>query len=418
MSKILVFPAGTEIGLEIFRSLHLVKDIELVGATSVSDHSEFVFSNIRRLPTVFEHDFLGRLSELILQERIDFVFPAHDDVLFELALRREYIDCPVLTSPSATCEIARFKSRTYKALGGIIAVPIVYSDRYSITEFPVFYKPDRGQGSQGAGVARSFRDLELLDESFIVTQYLPGKEYTVDCFTNSKGELLYNRGRERVRTRNGISVSSVFSDHRSAEFGKYAAAINSSVELRGAWFFQVKEDCNGELVLLEFAPRVAGAMAMSRVSGANLPLLTILDALGYPVNIQANDYSVQISRALENRFAINVRFSNAYFDFDDTLEMGGLVVPEALKVLAVLKNRGVRIVCLSRHRGNLGERLRLHGLNAYFSEVHHILDGAPKSRYIDSIDSIFVDDSFAERMEVRRAVGIPTFDLTMLEGII
>jgi hypothetical protein len=45
MKKILVFPCGSEIALEVHRALKDQKDIELIGASSVDDHGKFVFDN-------------------------------------------------------------------------------------------------------------------------------------------------------------------------------------------------------------------------------------------------------------------------------------------------------------------------------------------------------------------------------------
>ena len=85
----------------------------------------------------------------------------------------------------------------------------------------------------------------------IVTNYLPGREYTVDCLSQRGRGLLFAGGRERVRTRAGISMSSHHVDR--PEFAEYAQAVSSRLEFHGAWFFQLKEDDAGRLVLLEVA---------------------------------------------------------------------------------------------------------------------------------------------------------------------
>ena len=43
--KVLVFPCGSEIGLELHRALGKAKEVVLYGASSVSDHGEFVYEN-------------------------------------------------------------------------------------------------------------------------------------------------------------------------------------------------------------------------------------------------------------------------------------------------------------------------------------------------------------------------------------
>ena len=47
--NVLVFPCGSEIGLEIHAALRHAKDICLHGASSVSDHGEFVYARYRQI---------------------------------------------------------------------------------------------------------------------------------------------------------------------------------------------------------------------------------------------------------------------------------------------------------------------------------------------------------------------------------
>ena len=47
--NVLVFPCGSEIGLEIHAALRHAKDIRLHGASSVSDHGEFVYARYRQI---------------------------------------------------------------------------------------------------------------------------------------------------------------------------------------------------------------------------------------------------------------------------------------------------------------------------------------------------------------------------------
>jgi len=65
------------------------------------------------------------------------------------------------------------------------------------------------------------------------------------------------------------------------------------------WFFQVKENKEGELALLEVAPRVAGTMSMSRMLGVNLPLLSLFSFMGYEVNILKNNFGIEVDRSLK-----------------------------------------------------------------------------------------------------------------------
>ena len=78
-------------------------------------------------------------------------------------------------------------------------------------EFPVFLKPDIGQGSKGTVLVQCAEEMNFYldnNRSLLVLEYLPGTEYTVDCFTDRNGELKFVGARERARVANGISVNS------------------------------------------------------------------------------------------------------------------------------------------------------------------------------------------------------------------
>ena len=57
-------------------------------------------------------------------------------------------------------------------------------------------KPDQGNGSKGAVLVDSPAQLDSLRdriETLMISEYLPGAEFTVDCFTDRHGVLRYSR---------------------------------------------------------------------------------------------------------------------------------------------------------------------------------------------------------------------------------
>ena len=113
--RVLVFPCGSEIGLEINRSL--AKDIhfEMFGASSVPDHGRFVYKNyIEGIPYVNSEDFIFSINKVCEEHLIDFIVPAHDSVVLKLAQNVDKLKAIVITSPLETCEIARSKKKTYE----------------------------------------------------------------------------------------------------------------------------------------------------------------------------------------------------------------------------------------------------------------------------------------------------------------
>ena len=79
--NVLVFPCGTEIGLEIHSSLRFSTHFNLIGAASIEDHGQYVYENcIGGIPFVESPDFVESINQIIKDQKIDFVIPAHDSV--------------------------------------------------------------------------------------------------------------------------------------------------------------------------------------------------------------------------------------------------------------------------------------------------------------------------------------------------
>ncbi len=285
-------------------------------------------------------------------------------------------------------------------------------------DYPVFLKPDVGQGSKGTYKANSLNDVEFYirkDPSLLIIEYLPGKEFTIDCFTNTEGELLFCEGRERARIQNGISVNS--SLHKNKDFREVAEKINKTLSFKGVWFFQLKENEHGVLVLMEIAPRVAGTMGLVRCRGVNLPLLSLFNEAGNNVSIVENNCSIIIDRALENRYHHDIKYSHVYIDFDDLVVFNNKVNPLVLAFVYQCINKNIKINLITRHKKDIKLTLKKYRLNHIFDEIILIDDDSQKYTHIKEKDAIFIDDSFAERKAIHDKCGIPVFDVHMVESL-
>ena len=420
-TRILVFPCGSEIGLELHRSLMWCKHIELFGASSVkSNHGKYVYKNyIQDVPFVDDPQFIPELNEIIREYDIDLVYPAHDSVVLTLAQNQDALACGFVGSPLETCQVCRSKLLTYHVFEGKLRIPQVYSRGDQIQEFPVFLKPDVGQGSRGTYTANSQTEIEFYlskDPTLLILEYLPGAEFTIDCFTDRHDNLRFVGARKRVRVQSGISVNAY--PVEGTEFHIFAKNINETLRFRGAWFFQVKETSDGKLALVEIAPRIAGTMGLYRNLGVNFALLSVYDCLDVDVEIQCNSYSIEIDRALYSRFQTDLTYQHVYIDLDDTIIVDGRVNVMAVAFLYQCLNKGVEVHLLSRHLGDIRSVLRKHRLEGVFDTIAQLDQVQEKADYIKESSSILVDDSFSERQKVVRRLGIPVFDLDAIESLL
>ena len=427
--NILVFPCGSEIALEVYRAVNHSTHFNLIGANSIDDHGQFVFENyIGGLPFITAPDFLEKFGQVIRENNIDAVYPAMDSVIELLKNNEDLLGCKVVSSPIETTQICLSKSRTYKVLENIVKVPKTYTANELVKAggpFPVFAKPDIGYGSRGAKKISSVEDLKAhlaLYPSCILSEFLPGKEYTVDCFTNSNGKLLFAAARERCRIMNGISVNTKPVKENAEEFMDFAQKINETIKFQGAWFYQVKRDTNGSLTLLEIASRFGGSSSLFRAQGINFALMSLFDAFDIPVSILRNGYDVVMDRALDNKYKLDLKYSEVFIDFDDCIYLEKKFVNDAMMAfLYRCVNKGIKVTLLSRHDdeklGKLDELLDKLRIRQVFDRIIHLNPSQKKIDSIDNTDSIFIDDSFAERKAVADKFNIPVFSLDMIEAL-
>lgn len=415
--RVLVFPCGSEIGLELADSLKFNKHFELVGVSSKADHGKFVFEKYLEIDySIDDEKCIFALKKIIQTHKIDLIYPTMDLVLHIFKLNEEKLGVPVVTSPLKTTEICLSKTKTYSYFKNVIKVPKIITDTSEVSEYPVFAKPDIGYGSRGTQMISNEYELKKLLDSdlcskMIITEFLPGKEFTVDCFTDKDGNLLFSGSRERGRISNGISVSSSTSKELSERFSPLAEAINKKITFSGAWFFQIKEDKTGEPTLLEVACRLAGTSSVHRAKGVNFAELSCYTALEKNVTIIAQQFEVKIDRALSRKTIIDFNFKHVYVDLDDTLIVNNQVNCEMISFLYACKNRGIKIHLITKHILDLGHTLNRFAINQLFDRIIHLKSTERKSTFIENQDAIFIDDSYSERVEVFENARIPVFSI-------
>lgn len=421
--NILVFPCGSEIALDIHSSVKYSSYFNLIGASSVDDHGEYVFEDyIGGLPFVDDPGFIPALSKIIKERDIDAIYPTMDSVITKVKRHERELCCRVIAPSVETTEICLSKKLTYEYLQGVLNTPIIYDSKDIPAEaFPVFAKPIVGYSARGTKKLNSQVEVSSFLEGksdMLVLEYLPGEEYTVDCFTDRNGILLFAGARKRNRVINGISVNTFFVENQS-EFTELAQKINAKIAFRGAWFYQVKRNKEGKLTLLEIAARLGGSSLLSRAIGVNFALLTLFDAFEYNVEVFKNDYKVILDRALESRYKTDLKYDTVYCDYDDCLILDKKNVNTRLvSFLFQCINEGKKIYLLSKHDGDLEAELKHFRLDTLFDKVIQIDNSEQKYQYITSNQSLLIDDSYAERKQIKEHLGIAVFSPEMIDVLL
>lgn len=422
MKNILVFPCGSEIGLEIHRSVKHSTFFKLIGASSVDDHGRFVYENyIAHLPFHTDPMFIEHVRKLVVEFEIDAIYPAMDEVARTLKSNESLVGCKVIGSNEQTTTMCASKKETYAKFEKVLRLPTIYKTEEEAA-YPLFIKPDIGYGSRNVCTANDIKVAkeflrEKPKEKYLLCEYLSGDEYTVDCFTDKEGRLRFVGPRERKRISNGISVNTKPVKEKLEEFEEIAQLINGHISLRGAWFFQVKRDKYGELTLLEIAARLGGSSSLYRNKGVNFALLSLFDAFEYEVEILENNYDIELDRSLSNRYKILLDFKTIYVDYDDCIVLNGSINSEIIAFLYEQINCQKKIILITKHQGDLKQSLQKFRIESLFDEIIHLSKEDSKADFISCLEAIFIDDSHRERANVKSKLGMAVFAPDMIESL-
>ena len=278
-------------------------------------HPQFV-----QIPKATDANFVDEVLNICQQKSITLIMPLVTKELFPLSQYKERFEkagIKVLVSSAKAIAIANDKAACYEFLQTKeIAVPKFYVVK-TVEEFihaafelghpqqPFCFKPSVANGSRGFRIVSDsvneadqlfqckpyntyityVHALKILSSQpfpkLLVTEYLPGEEYSVDCLAkNGKAILVVPRWREKMI--NGISVQGTFV--KDEDIINYCTQIIEQIGLHGNIGIQVKRSNNNQPLLLEINPRVQGTIVAGLGAGVNLPLLAVKSEMGLPIN--------------------------------------------------------------------------------------------------------------------------------------
>lgn len=125
------------------------------------------------------------------------------------------------------------------------------------------------------------RPITRQETKFLVMEYLPGIEYSVDCFRGKNSFVAIPRRRNKIRS--GISFDTTV--ELRSDLIDICKKLAERIDLKYAFGFQFKLDWDGVPKLIECNPRVQGTMVASCFAGFNIIYASVKEALGEEVNI-------------------------------------------------------------------------------------------------------------------------------------
>jgi carbamoyl-phosphate synthase large subunit len=233
--------------------------------------------------------FIPHLLALCRRHAIDVLVPTVDVELLPIARARhdfESAGVRVMLAPEETLATCVDKLTLLRTCDGTVPV-----GRYAVLDesfaqktwtFPFIVKPRTGAGSRGIEVISSASTLAALprDGCYLVQEYLPGEEYSVDVLAAGDGRIVAAVPRARLKVDSGIAVTAM--TLHDSQLEEFAARVAGRIGLRYTANIQFRRSVNGTPTLLEVNARFPGTMPLTVRSGVNMPLLSLRDVLGEP----------------------------------------------------------------------------------------------------------------------------------------
>jgi carbamoyl-phosphate synthase large subunit len=318
--NILMTGAGAPGAAGILKCLRREPSFRVVTADANEDVvGRYLSDDFVKIPRGDHPDFIPAVLDACRKKNIHVLLPLVTAELIPLARNyREFAlaGTQLMLSPAESLEIANNKCRLYEFLQWrSVDVPdfrIIEElsqlekalNELGYPEKKLTIKPSVSNGSRGFRVIDGQVDefdlffnqkpgdtritlselMRILSSrpipEMLVSEYLPGEEYSVDCLAK-EGHLLLALPRLRKKMINGISVEGAFV--RDDSIMDYCRLIISELHLHGNIGIQVKRSAGGKFLILEINPRVQGTISAGLGAGINLPVLAIRSQLGLPV---------------------------------------------------------------------------------------------------------------------------------------
>lgn len=283
-------------------SLHSLKKIPNVTVVAVDANPLSVsFLNVADefdvVPRANDPRFVKAMLDCCSHRKIDILIPAVDEELIPLAQSRsefERIGTKLVLSDADCLETCLDKWRFYEhLLKNDFPAPRTYLSGEGLHSYPYILKPRRGRGSAGVYPLKSVDDKNFYcgkNDDFIIQDFVPGVEYTMDTLSDPTGRMIYGCPRERVATDSGIStIGKTVKDDEALDI---VARLLESIRLQGPANVQYIRPDSNHLYMIEINPRLSGGGALTEAAG--IPYLEDVVRVAQGLSVPARDSIVGV----------------------------------------------------------------------------------------------------------------------------
>jgi len=292
------------------------RKIDIIGTDSNNDViGKYLCDKFYFIPKASDtKNYLDALIDICSKDKINIIIPQNTAELITLASNKNRfreIGVSILVSDEKPIKIANNKYKLMKICDEL-ELPVgrfhLVSNFNDLIHFAkelgwpdkkIVVKPPISNGLRGVRIIDEAIDLKklfyeekptslytkmenlkrILGNKFpdlIVTEYLPGEEYTVDVLRTGKNITVIPRKRDLIRSGITFNGTTEFNE----KIIEYSTKISERINLTHCFGFQFKMDENGIPKILESNPRVQGTMVLATFAGANIIYAAIKQILG------------------------------------------------------------------------------------------------------------------------------------------
>lgn len=220
-------------------------------------------------------DFLPRLKEICIAEKVDAVISVVDEELPHV-LELEKIGIAVIQPRLEFVKLSLDKLRCMRELraAGINAPQTwMVNELPTDASYPLFVKPRVGRGSRGCGKVASPAELKAFvaasnypADQLLVQTFAEGTEFTVSVIVWRDGEVQAVVPKQIISK---IGVTKAAVTRRNAKIEALCKDIQGNFKADGPFNVQLVLDQNGEPWPFEINPRFSTSITLTNAAGAD-----------------------------------------------------------------------------------------------------------------------------------------------------
>jgi carbamoyl-phosphate synthase large subunit len=303
--------AGGPAGVSVLKSLLADPSVTLLAAdTDPWAAGLYLVEPAARtlIPAGPDAGFADALMRRCTAMGVDVVIPTVDAELGPIAAARDWFTeagAELLIAPERALGLTLDRLVLAQCCADVVRVPRTESlggtDPTSWA-FPVIVRLRSGSGSCDVSLVRSEGELAGLAgaEDFIVQEFLPGPEYSIDVLADRRGQVIAAVPRVREKVDQGVCMAGRTIHDRELE--QLGATVVRRLGLTYIASVRCRRDGAGRPALVGVSPRPPAGLPLTVASGVDMPRLALDSLRRRKIPGQVDFREVAMVRFLDERF--------------------------------------------------------------------------------------------------------------------